>query len=281
MKPKEFLYFYRILNWNGKISGIRPIGYTFLGYIIAGQPKFPSIILNSIAIFGILSFCSALNDYYDWKILKEYNFLASKIIQGEISKEKSIFYCLLPLILCIPFLFISKTGNLHLYLFIIILLLTTMYSLPPIRIKQRKLLSFLTPSIVASILFLQGFSILDKISLDIILLAILLFLYQSYLESLHVMEDSMKEYEFKKIRDPKKIFLLLKILPILSLTFSLIFSFFNFVFITTSVFSIIRYRTIRKVSFKNIHLIRANLLSPVLSLYEFGIYSIFGILNLL
>ena len=281
MNLKETLYFYRILNWDEKISGARPIGYTFLGYMMAGKFEILPIIYNLFVILGVLSFWYSINDYFDFKIQKEKNFLATKIKSGELSERKTILFCLLPLLLMVFLLFIIKKDNYQSFYYLItIFVITTLYSVPPIRIKKRKFLSFLVPPLGASLLFLQGYTILCEPTLSIILLSIILFIFQLFLEALHIMEDFTKDKEIKKIQNPDNIIAFIRILPLISIFISIFFSFINLWFLTTTLFSFLRYIYVRKVTFENIHNIRTNLLSPIWSLYEFMVYGIFGVLNL-
>lgn len=279
-RVKEFLYFYRVINWGNKVSGVRPIGYTFLGYFMTGVFKPLPIFLNTIAIFGALLFWYSINDYFDWRIQKERNFLATKIEKG-LSEKRVLLYCFLPLLFLFPLIFLIDYNNGYSpILFFTILLFASFYSSPPLRFKQKKIVGAIIPPLGASILFLQAYCLLRNPSLSIILLATLILIFQSYLETLHIMEDLLYKEEVKKIKDPQKISSLLRNLPLLSFGVSLGFSFVNHWFLITSFFSLIRFAVTRKVSLENIHRIRTNLLSPVWSLYEFGIYGFLGILHL-
>ena len=278
LKPKDFLYFYRILNWENKISGVRPIGYTFFGYLMAGKFEFLPIIFNTSAIFGALTFCYSLNDYFDWKIQKERNFLAAKIQEGKISEKQALIYCFFPLIFLLPIFLINPGISLLIYLIGFSLIL--FYSLPPIRFKQRKFWGFIVPPLGATAIFLQGYSALSFLNLDIILLAVIIFLFQSYLETFHVFEDSLVKEEIKKIAHPKAILDLLKRLPLASLIVSLGFALLNPFFFINSFFSLIRFSAVRRFKIENIRKVRRNIFSLHWSLYEFGIYGILGLLHL-
>ncbi|MCK4527773.1 hypothetical protein KAW18_10420 [candidate division WOR-3 bacterium] len=280
MKPKEFLYFYRVINWEKKISGVRPIGYTFLGYMMAGVFKPVPIFLNTIVISAALIFWYSINDYFDWKIQKERNYLGTKIEEG-LSEKRILFYCFLPLLFLSPLFFIINRNNISsLLLLLIILLFTTFYSSPPFRFKQNKIVGIIIPPIGASILFLQAYCLSRNPGINIILLAILICLFQLYLETLHIMNDFLYEEETKKIKDLKNVSRLLRNLPLISLVVSLGFAIINPLFLITSAFSIVRFITIRRVTLKNIQRVRANFFSPIWSLYEFGIYGILGTLHL-
>lgn len=278
LKLKEFLYFYRVLNWENKISGVRPVGYTFFGYLMAGKFEFLPIFLNTLAILGALTLCYALNDYFDWKIQKEKNFLASQIQKGRLSEKQALIYCFLPLLFFLLLFFINL--RIAILFFLIGFFIIFFYSLPPIRFKQRIFWGFIMPPLGVVALFLQGYSLLGSLNLNIFLLAVLIFLFQLYLETFHAIEDSLVKEEIKKIINPKRALNLLKRLPLTSLIISLGFVFLNPFFLISSFFSSIRFVALRKFKIKDIEKIRRNLFSFHWSLYEFGIYGILGVLRL-
>lgn len=280
LRPKEYLYFYRILNWENKISGIRPIGYTFFGYLMAGRLDFFIIFLNSLVIFGVLSFWYSLNDYFDWKIQNEKNFLATKIKKNELNQRQALIYCFLPLILSLLLFLIIKPDNLYpLFLFLVIFFLTTFYSAPPLRLKQKRFLGFLVPMVGAPILFLQGYVVLGPLTISILLLAIILLLFQGYLEMLHIIED------YQAVGEPKKLPLnraidFLRYFSLASFMLSSFFILINPFFAVSTIFSLVRFMSLKKFAVKYVHTIRRNLFSLSFSLYEFGIYGLFGILRI-
>lgn len=279
IKPKELLYFYRILNWKNKISGVRPIGYTIFGYLMARSFVFLPLFLNTIAIFGALIFCYTINDYFDWKLQKEKNFLVEKIEKKEINEKVILKYCFFPLIFLLPFLILSSNYPISFFILFAFFFISVFYSIPPLRFKKRKLLGVIIPPIGAPILFLQGYFILGTFKLSILFLAFLIFLFQVYLEFLHIIDDSQQKKEIKKmsLNFSQKA---LKVVPLFSLGFSLIFSLYNPIFLITAIFSIIRFLAVKKIEIKKINQVRKNLLSPVWSLYEFLIYGILGVLHL-
>jgi hypothetical protein len=279
LKSRELLYFYRILNWENKISGARPIGYTIFGYLMVGSFVFLPLFLNTLAIFGALIFCYGLNDYFDWKIQKEKNFLSEKIKNKELTEKKALVLYCLPLLFFIPFFLIAPTFSL--IIFGTGFLLILFYSLAPLRFKKRKILGFILPPIAALLLFLEGYSILGNFNLNIFLLAVLIFIFHCYLEALHVLEDSTVKEETKKIKNTKSVVTLIKTLLIISFVVSLVFSFFNPLFLITSFFSLVRLSTIRKINIiKKIKALRRNIFSFQWSLYEFLIYALLGMLKI-
>lgn len=159
LKPKEFLYFYRILNWKNKVSGIRPIGYTIFGYLMAGNFYFLVIFLNTIAIFSVLIFCYGINDYFDWKFQREENFLSFVIKKKKIEEKEALVYYFLPLIFLIPLF--SVINKYSLIIFLIGFFLIFFYSAPPFRFKKTKFFGFILPPLAVSLLFLEGYSVLE------------------------------------------------------------------------------------------------------------------------
>ena len=276
----DLLYFYRIRAWGNKLTSWRPIGYTLLGYLMAGRFEFLPIFFNSLAVFGTLAFSFSLNDYFDWKIQEEDNFLAIQVQQKKLTEKLALIYCFLPL-LFLPFILFVYSGT-AIFLFLTFFLLVLFYSLPLIRLKQKKLLGFLASPLGAVILFLQGYSVLSYpyfSNLNIFLLAVIIFLFQCYLEILHIIKDSFDMNEIKEMNLERALKLKWQF-PLFSLFVSLIFSFFSPFFLITSLFSIVRMGMARKANIYNIPKMRANLFSPVLSLYEFGFYGVLGIFHL-
>ena len=283
-KLKNILYFYRILGWEGKMTGLGSLGYTILGYSLAGKFQFLPLFLNILIVFFGILFAFSINNYYDWKIQKERNFLGEKIREGKISQRLALFFCLLPLIFGLLILAIvlkfNLISSLSAVLLIFLFLLTFFYASPPLRLKNRKFLGFFSVPLGGFLIFLQGYFVFGKINFNFILLAILIFLFEIYLEVLHNLEDSLIKEEPKKIKTEMAL-KLLKILPLTSLFVSLAFSFYNLIFLNTSFFSLLRLFSLENFKIEKIHQIRSNFFSLPLSFYEFFIYGVFGLFHLI
>lgn len=289
MHPKDILYFYRIVNWKNKVSGLRPIGYTLFAYLMTGllHPKlfiFNSIgklfIFNIFAVFGALIFLYCMNDYFDWKIQKEENFLGFKIKNKKLKEWQVLIFCFLPLLFLGFLIPVQKQSLNSIYLFIIFFIITLFYSLPPIRLKTKKIIGIFIPSIGALLLFLQGYLIFRFITPKIIALSVILFLLQLYFEMLHILEDSFSEKESKKMNS-KNGLKIIKNLPIFTFFLSLAFAvFISPIFFITSFFSVIRFLFLKNFTVDKAKKARRNLFSPRWSLYEFLVYGGFAIFNL-
>lgn len=280
-KLRDYLYFYRILNWGNKISGIRPIGYTFLGYLMAGNFNLLLLFLNTLAIFGVLFFSYSINDFFDWKVQKEKNFLGQRIEKRNLKEWEAIILCFFPLFLIIFIIPILRENLYSLYFFCAFFVISVFYSLPPFRFKTKKFLGILIPPLGAFFLFLQGYLILKNPESKIIALAIILFLFQFYLEILHIIDDSLIKEEAKKMRQETGLFFA-RYVPVFSFVISLIFAIFlDKVFFVTVFFSMIRFFSVRRINLrKEIVKIRKNVFSLELSLYEFLIYGILATVHL-
>ncbi len=281
-KLKNILYFYRILGWKEKMTGLGSLGYAVFGYLMAKKFEPLPIFLNLLVVFFGTLFAFSINNYYDWSCQKEKNFLGENIESGKIGKNLALFFCLFPAILGIPIVIISLRFNLTSFISAFILfflfLLTFFYAFPPIRLKERKFFGFLAVPLGSFLIFLQAFFLFGKLNLNFIFLAILLFLFEIYVEILHVLDDSLSATEYKKM-NLQNALNLLKILPTLSLFSSLAFSFFNLVFLNSAFFSLLRLFSLRNFKIEQVHQIRNNFLSLPLSLYEFFIYGALAIFS--
>ncbi len=274
MRLKEYLYLYRVVNWRDKISGVRPVAYIFLGYLMAGRGNFNLfyIFLNTAAVLGVLIFVYLVNDYYDWKLHGEKNYLSEK------TEKVYGWYFILPMIPAALLNFFIPARALVLFWtgFALILL----YSLPPLRLKERKVWGFLVPPAGVTLLFLQGYILLESPGINMLLFCAIIFLFQCYLEALHVLEDSFSRTEVRKIKETPRAMALFKMLPLVSLAVSAGFIFFNRIFIVTAVFSLVRVAALKGFTMDHVRKVRRNFLLPHLSLYEFGVYGSLGFAGL-
>lgn len=280
---RDTLYFYRLRPWGHKLTSFRALGYTFFGYLMAGRFDGLLIALNTLAILGILTFSFLVNDYYDYKLRGDKNFLAEKIEKGELNGGKLLFYFLLPLILIVPLIFTSQfikpVPSFALLFLLPGFILTILYSIPFPRLKERRVLAFLSSPISVLFLFLQGYFLFKLPEISILLLSIIIFLFHCYLESLHIIKDTFDPREVKKM-ELKTALKFAMGFPAMSLVVSILLSPFNPVFLVTVPFALVRMNIVRKIKPENVQKMRANLFSPLLGLYEFGIYGLFGVLHI-
>jgi len=273
MRLIDILFYYRLLNWRDKISCLRPLAYTFLGYAMAAQFELGLAGRNALAVAGILAGSYALNDYFDYVLNGEKNFTSNLIESGQLSGRWVYLLGWLPLVLCIAIPWQKVTPVI---LLLVLLILTIIYSLPWIRLKDRKIWGFITPPVCAVIIFLQGYTLFGNFNAKVLMLAILLFLFHLYVEALHQLADYVSDNDKIQMGE-EEIFNLLHLFPLLSLISAVIFSFYHLLFLLTVFFSVVRLLALRKFDPAEILRIRKNIFSPLWSIYEFAIYGVLGL----
>src|SRR3989338_2609039 len=103
---RNYFYLYRVLNWKQKISGLRPIGYSFFAYLMAGEFSFLTLFFNPLAAVGAFTFLYLVNDYYDWKIQHEKNFLSRRVQEGSLKERNVWIFFAVPLVLSFSIMYI-------------------------------------------------------------------------------------------------------------------------------------------------------------------------------
>lgn len=277
MRLPDVIYFYRIANWREKISCLRFLGYTFLGYLLAPGFRVGPAARNTLVMAAILTSSYALNDYYDSRINGESNYLTRLIRAGRLHRKTALLWCWLPLTLII-FLPIANAAVIILTLSLIAL--TFLYSIPPVRLKPRRVWGFITPPACAVIMLLQAYALFAPISLSIAALALLVLFFHLYIETIHQISDSVAEGAGK---DRVEAYLsLLKLWPTLSLVISAVLSFFQPVFLISAGFAVVRLIALKRVDVsQQISKIRKNILTPIWSIYEFLAYGLIGFFRLI
>jgi len=110
------LLLYRVISYEKKISGFRLIVYVLLGYAVARVSSPWFIIINLLGISGALAVGDLLNDFYDWKLLGENNYVSGRIN----NHTKLIFYVLFPSLLSVLSVFcLGRYGIIMVFIYII------------------------------------------------------------------------------------------------------------------------------------------------------------------
>jgi len=277
LKPEDFLYFYRILDWKTKISSLRPLGYLLFGYLLTHRFELIPLLTNTIAVGGVVISSYSFNDYIDWKTQNEDNYLSRLVKAKKLTNRKALVWSLLPLLLTTGIIF--TPSFFAQILFVLGTVLAFSYSTPPFSLKGRRLLGLLVAPLSSLILFLQGFFVLGHLSLNLILLFIILILFQFQTDLLHILDDALTNEVVKKL-DPQKALFWLKNLPLVSLVLGFIFSLLNYIFLISVGFSLLRYLSFKDFKLSEVKKVRRNLFSPQLSLTEFGLYALLSVLGL-
>lgn len=269
---RDAVHFFRLANWERKISCLRPLGYTFLGYAVADAGNAIAMSYNAAAIAGILACSHALNDYYDYSIGEDDSFLASLVKRRVMSLRRAFLLSWLPLVLCAGIIW---SGTAPAALALLFLALVIAYSCPPLRLKDRRPWGFLTPPSCAAMLFLQAFLVFSHITPTALVLAALLFIFHLYVESIHQMADAasrgadaIEEGRWKG---------LMYLFQAMSIAAALAASIVQPWFLVTVLFSLVRLLALLRTDVAGtIFVIRKGLWSPLWSLYEFAVYAVIG-----
>lgn len=260
----DLLRFYRVRRWERKLPFTRFLGYPLLGMAVGPEGAFTSFpfllfLLDGLAVVGILAFSYAFNDYLDFVLEGDSNYLGDCLRKGRLTHRQALLLLPLPLLLFLPSLLLPPLTLLLLLLF---LLLSLLYSLPPVRMNRRTGVKFFLSPFSALLLMLQALLLSGDLTPAEVGLLIVVFLFHYYVNSFHYLEESG---EWRSS---------LQFFPLLSLFLSLLLSFFvDPFFLLTTFFSLLRFRRWGE----DFHSLRSKLFGPPLFSEEFLGYALLGI----
>ncbi|MEK7188085.1 MAG: hypothetical protein AAB691_04540 [Patescibacteria group bacterium] len=201
---KKLFFRYRILHWGEKISSLRPLGYTLFGYVFASHFSLLAMTLNLLLGAGILTASYFLNDYYDWKLQHERNFVSR---EPQVQKHM-VWYFSFPLLISLAAgtILVSQSyvSLPSLAPLLLAAVLSFLYSFPPVRLKDRKGIHFFIFPVCVTLLFLASILMFGSFSKIIVAFSLIIFLYQCYLESLHQIQDIFEIHESRKLASPNQ-----------------------------------------------------------------------------
>ncbi|MEM5832120.1 MAG: UbiA family prenyltransferase [Candidatus Aenigmatarchaeota archaeon] len=216
---KHLIEFYRIKDW------FKILGYPLIGLLLANSDIEIFIVNIIISALG-LAYCFSINDYWDHLKEGEKNYVG-KIIETQ-GKKKVLFACFFPFFLCLPLLLLIKSYPL--IIFLCFMLLASIYSMPPIRLRNKPILDLIMNSLMFPCLF--AFSFFDSFnSLTTFIFFFINFIYYFFVsELIHQMAHYKKDKSCGRtttliLLGKKKTLYFLKIVPIFPLLFSSYFLF--------------------------------------------------------
>lgn len=277
-----WLRFYRVRGWKNRVTWLKPTLYSFLAYSMIGLKTLVAhntvrlILLNSIVVAGIAMFSYSLNDFFNAK--KEKSFIGEQIRKKNISSKQAYTLCFIPLVVVVGAL-ISLANVRSAVLVAVLVLFSFMYSSKSFGLKNKKYGWFVLP-LSATILFLESYFIfVGFLTTNILFLSVIIFLFACYMEVHHIIVDqNLGEMRVLPSKMAKN---LLFTFPRISILFSIIFSFYSPIFLATTVFSVVRLFSLRRIREKDLTRIRLSstrpFLSPTYSCYEFLVYGLFGL----
>lgn len=278
---KNILSFYRINDW------VKSIGFCILGLTAT---KFLQIINPFLFFIGILqscflfSFLFSLNDFFDYIIHKEKNFIGKIIDKSILSKNFVLLLCFLPLLPSITILYLNSSES-YLITLLLFIILSISYSLPKIRLRDIPIIDVICNVLFFSLIFLQSYFFVN----DIIIPKVYFLLFWIVLYSFsHEILHQISHFEMDKrsgrtsttiLLGKKESIVLFKyslLLPVLGILFYFLFHGFEVFVGVMILFALMRFFYVLKLNEKSDFKKLRNKLGGIL---EGGLYLILNILE--
>ena len=254
--------------------------YAFFAYALTGQMHPLFYFMNTIFLLAAFMFFEPLDDYLDVHLNQEENFISYLFKERNASKRRVFTLIFLPLIVVLSgiYFFFSNKFYYSGIFYLVGLFTVVFYALPPVRIKGRKIIGFLSAPFIAVVIFLQSYLLVRPFTLPLLFVLSYIVLFQSFAEAISVIDEPRQR---KGWFDKKRAIPLMQILPKITFVVSLVFALFRPVFIVFAVASIIQWVSVRRLNVdnRNFYFQRRNILSPLLSLYGFMTLAILGIMG--
>lgn len=262
--------FYRFRDW------VKNLGLCLLAYTTNEISSFPFLLLNLFQSSLLLSYLFSINNFFDYKILKEKNYISSLKIED----WKKIILCALPIFVLIPTLFI-KYNFIFIAMVLLFIFLSTIYSAPP-RLRDKTFFDVFANCLIFTVFYLQSYFFSnEKFNLNSIFFVLIVFLYLLFQEILHQLAHFKKD---KKSGMKKTVVSIgfersisfLKGLPIIYsfIAFLLFFITNEFVFVVMLFFNLLRINKTKEINKDSDFLyLRDN----VYGIYEFVTYILLNI----
>lgn len=274
--------YYR-LRHGVKISTLRLVLYVLFGYAASGTFHIGLSTLNLLMTTGWLLFASVLNDYYDYRLLGEQNALGIAIASGQLSLWQLRLLATIPAALSLGLygmLWVSPVTRFALFVWGLVIVLGILYSLPPIRLKQRPILNILTTPLALFSLFLESFTLLRLPDRWGWWVAGLVFLFAWYLECLHLVDDSLQPHEFKKLGTSQAMAWLRRV-GVIGLLGSVGAALSSPLLMLSTATWGLRLLALRRLQPAEIPVARRHLLHPIWRLEDFAVYGLVGLAQIL
>lgn len=279
----SFAAFYRIHHRSVKVSGLRPVLYTVLGYAMAGGGPATLLWVNLAAVIGLLLFFGAYGNYWDWRLMGEENGTQAVAARHGWSPRTALLCTMIPWAGIVPAVWWARSLGLSLAseaFFWVVGLCGVIYIAPGIRLKERRW-GFFLPIVAGSFLFLQAYTLHGHSFWggSVLIFCVMLWLVQCQAEFLHLLDDGWHCASEPVYLSQATLLAWLNRLPWLSCGLSLVAAPWNPVFLNTTLWSLIRVRAIRRLSPDGVSQQRRQLWHPLWSLYEFGLYAVAALLH--
>lgn len=239
--------FYRVKDW------IKNLGIVVIGLVLAGSLDIRIFLVILTHTSFLLAHSFSINDFYDFKLMKEANYISKKIKKGT-SEQRILAFTLLPLFgILATSLFLPFNSLMFTLLFI---LFFNMYSCPPLRLKRNWFFSlFINSLCIGAFLFLISyFSAAGSLTNKAVMLVVIFFNYIFSTELIHQISHMKKDKKARirsfpnayGIKNSLKLFQLSQSIVVIMSLYLLYVDFYLYtIFIGTIVFSLSRILKVR------------------------------------
>jgi len=155
----EVAELYRVKNWV-KSLGICILGLSALNFAIASNPYM--FLLGLAQTFLLFSFLYSLDDFNDYIVEGEKNFIGDLIKNSRISKKPAFALCILPLLLSIYIMVVNFSTNYFIF-YIIFVVFSFLYSMPKVRLGDIPIVDAICNIIFFSCIFLLSYFFVNTI----------------------------------------------------------------------------------------------------------------------
>lgn len=139
--------FYRIRDW------IKSLGFSIIGLSILSKNPF-LFFIGLIQSCFLYSFLFSINDFFDYSIKKEKNYIENLITKKLINKNLALLLCFLPLILSIIPLILNFSFY-YLIFYTMFVFFSLVYSIPKIRLRDIAVVDIFCNILFFCLIFIQ------------------------------------------------------------------------------------------------------------------------------
>jgi 4-hydroxybenzoate polyprenyltransferase len=155
---RSILYFYRIKDW------IKSLGFSLIGLtttkLIFMNPFL--LLLGIIQSYLLFSFLFSFNDFGDYIVKKEKNFIGRLIKKSVLPKNTVLLLCFLPLVLSTVVLILNFSSYYFIF-YLLFVILSIAYSMPKIRLRDVLIVDIICNVLFFSLIFLQSYFFVNTI----------------------------------------------------------------------------------------------------------------------
>ncbi len=271
---KNIFAIYRLTH-GVKISSFRLLGYAVFGFLVSGIFDARLYVLDLLTLFFLLMSASFFNDYYDWKLLGEENAVSKYNIQ-------SVVWGIMPLCFSgIFFFLLLHIGITYSSAVLLgyVLVASVVYSVPPVRFKERKIFNIVVPALGIFFMFLQGVLLLHPLDSWGMWITIIVGLFVLYLELLHYVDDSFHTHEIQRTTRLQAV-KGLKLVSYAGMVVAFFASFWHPIFLVSCVAWFLRLRAVMYTQPEKYAKARRSIFSPLWHLEDFLIYGVGGFIRM-